>query len=134
MLTMMLSKTSVAWFLLRLCPKITHPTHRIIIYIALSLTVLCGIAFFFFAIFQCWPVYYFWYRIPGTGTCSSVDSIITFTYVFSAFSIITDFTFTILPFTLIWTVKIDTKTKIALMPVFCMAAMYVSPNKLPGPA
>ncbi|KAH8205155.1 hypothetical protein TruAng_000720 [Truncatella angustata] len=118
--TMILSKTSVAYFLLRLSP---FPVHRAIIYVSLGCTVVCGIAFFFMAMFQCWPIHYFWNRIPGTGSCVLIDVIINFTYAYSAFSIITDFAFTILPIWLIWQLRMDLKTKLALIPILGMAAV-----------
>lgn len=121
--SMILVKSSIACFLLRLTPD---RAHRIIIYIAWGLTVLCGIAFFFIAMFQCKPISFFWTRIvdPASGGfCVSIDTIVYVTYTYSAFSIITDFTFTLLPIWMVWHLQISLRTKFALLPILSMAAV-----------
>lgn len=121
--SMILVKSSIACFLLRLTPD---RAHRIIIYIAWGLTVLCGIAFFFIAMFQCKPISFFWTRVVDPmsgGSCISIDTIIYVTYTYSAFSIITDFTFTILPICMVWQLQMSLRTKFALLPILSMAAV-----------
>ncbi|ETS80652.1 hypothetical protein PFICI_08181 [Pestalotiopsis fici W106-1] len=121
--SMILVKSSIACFLLRLTPD---RTHRIIIYIAWWLTVVCGIIFFFIAMFQCRPISFFWTRVadPASGgSCISIDTIVYVTYTYSAFSIITDFTFTILPIWMVWQLQMSLRTKIAIIPILGMAAV-----------
>ncbi|KAH8682089.1 hypothetical protein BX600DRAFT_521505 [Xylariales sp. PMI_506] len=117
--SMILSKTSIACFLLRIA---TSRVHRWIIYISLGLTIFCSTAFFFIAMFQCHPVSYFWTR-TGDGGCISVDVIIDITYTYSSLAILTDFTFTFLPIWLIMHLQMDRKTKIALIPILSMATI-----------
>ncbi|KAH6657221.1 hypothetical protein BKA67DRAFT_182988 [Truncatella angustata] len=116
-ISMILSKTSIACFLVRITP---HRIHRWIIYIALGLSIFCGLAFFCIALFQCLPIEYFWTR-TGSGYCMAVDVIINIVYAYSAMSIITDSTFTILPVWLVWHLQMDKKTKLALIPILSMA-------------
>jgi hypothetical protein len=116
---MILSKTSIGFFLLRITPS---RIHRYIIYVALGVTIFCSVAFFFIALFQCSPVSYFWTR-TGSGSCISIDIIIDITYTYSAFAIITDLSLTILPIWLVWQLQMDRKTKMALIPVLGMACM-----------
>lgn len=117
---MIFSKMSIAYFLFRLTP---YKPQRITIYVALGISIFIGTAFFFIALFQCSPVSFFWTRVPGTGSCISVDIIINITYVYSAFAIATDFTFTLLPIWLVKGLHLDKKTKLALIPILGLAAM-----------
>ncbi|KAH8198456.1 hypothetical protein TruAng_007388 [Truncatella angustata] len=105
------------WFMLLAMPQ------RITIYLALGVSIFISTAFFFIALFQCWPVSFFWTRIPGAGSCISVDAIIIITYTYSVFAIITDFAFTILPIWLVKDLQVDRRTKFALIPILCMAAV-----------
>lgn len=116
---MILSKISIACFLVRVTP---NRVHRWIIYIALAFSTFCGTAFFFVALFQCSPVDYFWTR-TGPGSCLAIDLIIDIAYVYSALSIVTDCTFTILPIWLVCRLQMDRRTKIALIPVLSMACI-----------
>lgn len=123
---MIAAKVSIALFLLRITRS---KLHNWIIWIATALTVVCGIAFFFIAMLQCKPVEYFWTRALPTepaGKCIDIDVIIIITYTYSAISIVTDFTFSILPIFMIWQLQMDLKTKLALIPILSMACMCVS--------
>ncbi|KAK6078917.1 integral membrane protein [Seiridium cupressi] len=115
--TMILSKASIAFFLVRIIPD---RVHRWIVYVALGLSIFCGLAFFFVALFQCSPVEFFWTR-TGPGSCISIDIIIDIVYTYSTLSIVTDFTFSILPIWLVWHLHMDKKTKVALIPILSMA-------------
>ncbi|KAK6065516.1 integral membrane protein [Seiridium cupressi] len=118
--TMIFSKTSIAFFLFRLTPL---KPQRMTIYAALGISIFISTGFFFIAMFQCWPVSFFWTRVPGTGSCIPIDIIISVTYVYSAFAIITDFTFTILPIWLVKDLQLDKRTKFALIPILSLAAL-----------
>jgi hypothetical protein len=117
--SMILSKASIACFLLRITP---NRIHRWIICSALGISVCCGLAFFFVALFQCSPVEYFWTR-TGPGSCISIEVIIDFVYTYSALSIVTDFTFTILPVWLVCRLQMDRNVKLALIPILSMACI-----------
>ncbi|KAI8961541.1 hypothetical protein F5Y11DRAFT_222971 [Daldinia sp. FL1419] len=117
--TMILTKMSIAAFLLRVTP---HKVHRLIIYVASGFTCAAGLTLVFIVMFQCKPVSLFWHR-NQPGSCLPVEAIITSTYVYSAFAILTDFTFTLLPLYLIWKLQMDMRTKIVLGPIMCLAFM-----------
>ncbi|GAW21843.1 hypothetical protein ANO14919_113690 [Xylariales sp. No.14919] len=122
--TMITSKISIGVFLLRLT---VSRIHHLIIYVVMLFTVASGIVFFFVTIFQCSPIYYFWDK-DVSGVCINPEIIAALTYLYSAFSVICDFTFAILPMFLIYTLQIDTKTKIALIPILsigCVASIAV---------
>jgi len=117
--TMIASKISIGWFLLRITIR------RIdiwIIYSVMLVTVLTGIVFFFVTLFQCNPIAYFW-DTSLNGSCIPVEVIIALTYLYSACSVICDFTFALLPVALIWNLNMDRKSKIALVPIMTMACV-----------
>ncbi|TDZ16460.1 hypothetical protein Cob_v010796 [Colletotrichum orbiculare MAFF 240422] len=120
-LSMIASKISIGYFLLRITVR---KTDIWIIYTVMMLTVCTGVVFFFVTLLQCIPVAYFWDKdLGGGGNCISMDVIIALTYLYSACSVICDFTFAILPMVLIWNLKMDRKTKVALIPVMAMACI-----------
>lgn len=93
----------------------------------MSLSVITGICFLFITTFQCHPISFFWNKNQD-GTCINIDVIIAFTYLYSAFSVICDFTFALLPIFLIMQLQMNNKTKLALIPVMLMACVYVFYN------
>ena len=116
---MIASKISIGWFLLRITVR------RIdiwIIYCVMLITVLTGIVFFFVTLFQCTPVEFFW-DTHLNGHCVPMEVIIALTYLYSAFSVICDFTFALLPLALIWSLNMDRKSKLALIPIMAMACV-----------
>jgi len=117
---MILSKISIGLFLLRVTVK---KIHKWIIYAAMGLTVLCGLIFFFVTLLQCSPIHFFWDKSIENGTCISVDVIIGLTFLYSAISVISDFTFAILPFFLIWGLNMSFKSRVMLIPILGMACM-----------
>ncbi|KAH7020776.1 uncharacterized protein B0I36DRAFT_275155 [Microdochium trichocladiopsis] len=120
-ITMIASKFSVGFFLLRIT---TQKVHRWIIFVAMGLSLATGLAFFFVAIFQCSPVEFAWTRFVSTnGTCLALDTIIKVTITYSTFAIITDFTFTLLPAWLVLNLHMDKKTKMAIIPILSMACI-----------
>lgn len=113
-------KVSIGLFLLRITIK---PIHRWIIYINMALTVLTGLVFFFVTLLQCTPISYFWNKTSQTGWCINVDVIIALTFLYSAVSVICDFTFAILPIFLVWNLNMSGKTKLMLIPILGMACV-----------
>jgi hypothetical protein len=55
--------------------------------------------------------------------CINVNVIIGLTFLYSAISVISDFTFAILPFFLIWNLNMSVRTKVMLIPVLGMACV-----------
>ncbi|KAK2778795.1 hypothetical protein CKAH01_11569 [Colletotrichum kahawae] len=121
-LSMISSKISIGWFLLRITVR---KIDIWIIYFVMFCTVCTGVVFFFVTLLQCQPISFFWEQYTGAtnGHCINMDVIIALTYLYSAFSVICDFTFAILPIVLIWKLKMDRKTKIALIPIMAMACI-----------
>ncbi|KAG9251862.1 uncharacterized protein F5Z01DRAFT_253947 [Emericellopsis atlantica] len=118
-LTMIASKISIGYFLLRITIRRTDVW---IIYGVMVITVLTGMVFFFVTMFQCTPIAYFWNK-DQSGSCVSMDVIIALTYLYSACSVICDFTFAILPMVIIWTLNINKRSKLALVPIMAMACV-----------
>ncbi|KAL7928217.1 hypothetical protein V8C35DRAFT_318684 [Trichoderma chlorosporum] len=117
--TMIMSKISIGYFLLRIT---VERIHTWIICVVMLLTVVTGIVFFFITMLQCAPVSYFWDKNQN-GSCINIEIIIALTYLYSAFSVICDFTFAILPIVLIMQLQMNSKTKIALIPIMLMACV-----------
>ncbi|KND93230.1 hypothetical protein TOPH_02471 [Tolypocladium ophioglossoides CBS 100239] len=115
-LTMVSSKLSFALFLLRIT---TTRIHAWIIHSASLGVVVAGIVFFFVTLFQCRPISYFWDR-GQPGECLEMDVIMAIAYLYSAFSVITDFTFAILPGFVIWNLKLNARAKFALIVLIAM--------------
>ncbi|KAI1298368.1 hypothetical protein F5Y03DRAFT_270258 [Xylaria venustula] len=125
-ITMIFSKISIGVFLLRL--TITR-IHHSIIYVVMLLTVASGTVFFFVTLFQCSPVSYFWDKNIKGGTCIDPKIIAALTYLYSAFSVICDFTFSILPMFLIRTLQMNRRAKVALVLILsigCVASIAVT--------
>lgn len=117
---MIAAKISIGLFLLRVTVK---RIHKYIIYTAMGLTVLTGLVFFFVTLLQCSPISFFWDKSIKTGWCVEIDVIIGLTFLYSAISVICDFTFAILPFFLIWGLNMSVKTRVLLIPILGMACM-----------
>ncbi|KAL6890002.1 hypothetical protein GGI43DRAFT_387781 [Trichoderma evansii] len=112
-------KASFAWFLLRI---ITNQVHKWIIYAATLFSVIPRIVFFFVALFQCQPVSYFWDR-SQPGKCIPINIIISLVYFDSVMTIITDFTFAILPAFIIWSLEMKTQVKTLLVLLIAMGCI-----------
>ncbi|KAH8897855.1 hypothetical protein GQ53DRAFT_837622 [Thozetella sp. PMI_491] len=120
-ITMIASKFSIGWFLLRIA---VQRVHRIIIYISCLLTGVTGLVFFFVTIFQCSPVNFFWNQYEGqSGRCVDVDVIIALAFLYSGVNVFVDFSFALLPAFLLWGLQLDKKTKIATIPLLAMGCV-----------
>lgn len=121
---MITCKISIGLLLLRIAVR---RVDIFIIYSAMAVTVLTCVAFFFITLFQCSPISFFWTRQPP-GSCINVDVIITITYIYSSFSVLCDFTFALLPISMILKLNMNRKSKIALIPIMLMACVCVLPS------
>lgn len=123
---MILSKLSIAIFLARI---VVAKIYRWILYATMVISVVTGLGFFFVMLFQCQPVEYFWERKPGVdGQCMPVDVIIIVTYVYSGLNILCDFTLALLPVTIVWSLHMPLKMKLAtfsLLSMGCIASTGV---------
>lgn len=116
---MVASKISIGWFLLRITVR---RSDIITIYLVLATTVATGTVFFFVTLFQCKPQSYFWDQ-NQSGRCINVDIIIALTYLYSACSLVCDFTFALLPVVLIMKLNLKRSHKVALIPIVLMACV-----------
>jgi hypothetical protein len=93
----------------------------------MMLATAVGIIFFFFTIFQCTPVDFFWNRKqPGaSGTCVSNDVLIGIAYLYSVGAAITDLTIGLLPVALIWNLRMNNRTKCAIVGILGIGCMFV---------
>ncbi|ETS77036.1 hypothetical protein PFICI_10910 [Pestalotiopsis fici W106-1] len=123
--SMITSKLSIGVFLLRIT---VQRIHHYILYLAMFCSVLTGLVFFFVTLFQCNPITYFWYKSGQEGTCVDAGIIAALTYLYSAISVIADFTFALLPLHMIRGLQMNRRTKYALIPILgmgCVASIAV---------
>ncbi|KAK8092001.1 hypothetical protein PG997_002362 [Apiospora hydei] len=118
-ITMIASKISIGIFLLRIT---VVKVHKWIIYVVLFLSVITGVVFFFVTLLQCQPLYYFWDK-DNPGTCVSPSIIAALTYLYSAFSVLCDFTFALLPLHMIMGLQMRKSIKYSLVPILGMACV-----------
>lgn len=117
---MICSKMSIGFLLLRISVR---KLHTYIIYTAMLVSVVAGGTFFFVCMFQCYPVSYMWQRRLQDGKCVDNNVISALGYVYSAFSIISDFTFAIIPAFLVWNLQLKRRAKVALIPLITMGCV-----------
>ncbi|KAF2651520.1 hypothetical protein K491DRAFT_606738, partial [Lophiostoma macrostomum CBS 122681] len=118
--SMITSKVSIGWFLLRIATKRVHSW---IIAAAMCISVVAGVVFFFVVMFQCKPISYFWDKTDPSGQCLHIDVIIGLGYLYSVFSIISDFTFALIPAFLVWNLRLKRRAKMALTPLLTMGCV-----------
>ncbi|KAF1841545.1 uncharacterized protein K460DRAFT_419592 [Cucurbitaria berberidis CBS 394.84] len=118
--SMMCSKLSIGFLLLRI--SVTK-IHTWILYLAMLISVVAGGVFFFVCLFQCSPVSYMWDRTSQSGRCVNDTLIAVLAYIYSAFSIVSDFTFAIIPAFLVWHLQLKRRAKVALIPLITMGCV-----------
>ncbi len=116
---MITSKLSFAWFLLRIINK---KAHAWIIYSASMCTVVGGVVFFFVTLLQCHPISHYWDK-TDSGHCISMDIIIALGYLYSAFSVVTDFTFAILPGFVVWHLNLQKRARLVVIILITMGCV-----------
>lgn len=117
---MICSKLSIGFLLLRISVR---KLHTYIIYIAMLTSIVAGATFVFVCIFQCYPVSFMWDKRTQSGTCVNNTVISVLAYTYSAFSIMSDLTFAIIPGFLVWNLQLKRKAKIALIPLITMGCI-----------
>ncbi|KAF2727389.1 hypothetical protein EJ04DRAFT_505762 [Polyplosphaeria fusca] len=121
--SMITSKVSIGCFLLRISAK---RVHTYIIYFAMLISVVAGTAFFFVTLLQCRPIRYFWDKGlmgEGGGRCVDVEVIVGLAYLYSGFSIVSDFTFAVLPAFIVCGLQLSARAKMALIPLLTMGCI-----------
>ncbi|KAH1356220.1 hypothetical protein KXW28_007957 [Aspergillus fumigatus] len=123
--TSVLVRLSITVTLVRLT---VDNVHRGILGAATILSVVAGTIFFFFTIFQCTPVDYYWNRLTKEGHCMDIDLLVGIVYMYSAAAAVCDFTIGPLPAFMIGRLKMDRHTKMAVIGVLsigCVASTAV---------
>ncbi|KAJ5193531.1 hypothetical protein N7449_009673 [Penicillium cf. viridicatum] len=126
-LTCVVAKLSIIIALLRIT---ISRVHAYILYAAMALATAIGIIFFLLTMFQCSPVDYFWNRAQPNahGSCINKTPLIGVAYLYSVGAAITDLTIGLLPVALIWNLRMNRGTKIAIVVVLgigCIASAAV---------
>ncbi len=116
---MILSKLSIGYLLLRFT---FERLYIWIIYAAMVSSSLVGLAFIVVVIAQCQPVPYYWDK-DLDGHCIPIDVVIILCYVYSGISVITDFTFALLPIPIIWNLNMNKRKKLAVIPILAIACL-----------
>lgn len=119
------SKIAIAVALLRLAVR---RLHRFILWATCTVIVIIGLVFWLVLLFDCKPVSYFWERTNflKQGTCLSTHVLLIIAYTYSCLTIVCDFTLGILPVFLVWGLQMNKRTKLALMGIFGLGAMYAT--------
>lgn len=101
--------------------------HRIIIYCLIGLAIANALYFFFILLLDCRPISYFWHQGDPTakGSCLSTALLFAIAYVYSALTIVVDFSLGILPIMLVWNLQMNRRTKFAVGGILSLGAMYV---------
>ncbi|KAH9207914.1 hypothetical protein DL95DRAFT_255592, partial [Leptodontidium sp. 2 PMI_412] len=107
-LIMVLIKCSIATFLLRIT---VERTYRLIVYISISIVIIYSLVIFFYNLFICHPIEFVWDHTIKGGSCAPGG--VPSSYAYSALAIVSDFLFALLPAPLIWSLKMNTITKIS---------------------
>ncbi|OGE50996.1 hypothetical protein PENARI_c015G08684 [Penicillium arizonense] len=126
-LTCVVAKISIIIALLRIT---VDRIHAYILYAAMVLATAVGLVFFFFTMFQCSPVDFFWNQMqPGAeGSCVNKDTLIGIAYLYSVGAAVTDLTIGLLPVALIWNLRMNRRTKGAIAGILgigCIASAAV---------
>ncbi|RQM06232.1 hypothetical protein DH86_00004007, partial [Scytalidium sp. 3C] len=101
-----------------------HKSHAIILWIAMIVSGIMGIYFFFLFLFQCQPVDYFWTQYLGMeGQCINPVIISRTAYVYSIVSCCTDWIFCILPAFMVLRVRMNPRTKATVLVLFGLGAI-----------
>ncbi|KAJ5573846.1 uncharacterized protein N7459_008273 [Penicillium hispanicum] len=117
-----LAKVSIAVALLRLTVR---PVHVVILWVVIGTVIAIGTMFWLVLLLDCRPISYFWNRIDpsATGTCTSVDTLVDITYLYSVITIFCDFALGILPVFLVRGLQMNQRTKIAVVGILSLGAI-----------
>jgi hypothetical protein len=120
--TSVIVRLSITVTLLRLTVDILH---RSILCAATVLSVVAGTIFFFFSIFQCTPVNFYWNQMTQEGHCMDIDTRLGIVYMYSAAAAVCDFTIGLLPVFMIGKLKMERHTKMAVIGILSIGCLYV---------
>jgi hypothetical protein len=114
-------KASIALMLLRLS---VLSIHKRILWVTFVIVEVYSAFFFFIFVFQCIPTEFFWTRYAGgTGKCLNTSIVVAATFGYSAISCVGDLIFATLPISLVWSLQMGGKEKIAVIAVLALGGM-----------
>jgi len=119
-----LVKVVIGLFLLRICSR--HRWQRITLWALMGIVTVYNIFFVFLAIFACRPVEYQWtgYNpIPTEGTCNSSLLGTIPVYAAAFLNVLADWVLPLLPASLVWKTKMETRKKISVCAVMALGSM-----------
>ena len=117
---MIFSKISIGCLLLRIAVR---KLHIWIIYTVMFISGLAGSIFFFVTLFQCNLSHISGANMNRRGTCVNGNVIVGLAFLYSAFSIIADFTFALLPAFIVWKLQLKTRTRLSLLPLLAVGCV-----------
>ncbi|KLU82612.1 hypothetical protein MAPG_01684 [Magnaporthiopsis poae ATCC 64411] len=93
------------------------------------LLVVVGIAnifYFFVAIFQCYPIWFFWRRydpdFKDYGKCFPPPMALGSTYTVNIVNIVADLALALMPISLVWNAKLDRRTKFSVVGILALGS------------
>ncbi|KAH8591728.1 hypothetical protein B0O99DRAFT_577950 [Bisporella sp. PMI_857] len=112
-MTTTVAKLSIGVYFLRLSSKKYQVQ---IIYATLGVVMLFSAMYFFFLLFQCTPIQFYWTQFDdGRGSCLSRSVLANVTYAHAAMSAATDWSFGILPIFFVWKMTMNPRTKLSVV-------------------
>lgn len=78
---------------------------------------------FFYTIFFCSPISYYWDKSSGDGWCVDNDKYIVESIAVGVLSLVTDLVILAIPIPSVWGLKIKTKQKVAVTSILCVGGM-----------
>lgn len=94
------------------------------IYGVISMTVIFTMFYFFFILFACSPVDFFWMRILSlNGHCRDPSTMVAATYAHGAIMAFSDLTLAILPLFVVKDLQMSRKQKISIVALLALGSM-----------
>jgi hypothetical protein len=94
------------------------------VWVILVITVVFSGFYFFFILFSCHPVQFFWTRVLGTtGHCRDPETMVKATYAHGAVMTFGDISLAILPMFLVRDLQMPIKQKISVMLLLALGSM-----------
>ncbi|KAF3765585.1 hypothetical protein M406DRAFT_240473, partial [Cryphonectria parasitica EP155] len=122
-----LVKVIVGLFLVRICSASHQKWQRISIWTMLVVVGLFYGAYFFIAIFACQPVEYVWTRDdpvpPTSGQCNPSVAATSISYIATVLNCVADWMLAILPATVVWKARLDSRTKISICVILAIGSI-----------
>ena len=111
-------KISLGAFLLRI---VVLPWHTVFIYVVMAISTSYGVAYFFFALFQCGePTKILENKLAGH--CQSAQVQLGMGYTHAAVQALTDWAFAVLPILIMWNAKMDRQSKVSVAFILMLGA------------